>query len=213
MAERASSAAVQNTTQKAALAIHEQKHVVQHQVNLSKLYKDQGDMLKNAHKYLHELLEIDYYYDCSEAMEAKSDINMWKEKMLQTCQIIFQHSVMATAMTTTAQAAATMTAGVATMMMSMIPRTASAVKKNANKPRKKDMIEIDDSSGDDWYVSSSSDDDKKLSSFVFAPGNGKENANAKNTSSPKKKKQCVHDSSSDSDWFPMNTTMSSLVMQ
>jgi hypothetical protein len=38
-----------------------------------------------------------------------------------------------------------------------------------------------------------------LNSSVFAPGNGKENANAKNTSWPKKKKQCVHDSSSDSD--------------
>ena len=87
----------------------------------------------------------------------------------------------------------------ATMTMAMIPCTASAAKKNATKPRKKDMIEIDDSSSEDLYVSSSSDDDKKLNSSVFAPGNGKENANAKNTSSPKKKKQCVHDSSSDSD--------------
>ena len=53
-------------------------------------------MLKNACKYLHELkLEIDYNSDCSEAMEAKSDINMWKEKIQETCQILFQHSAMA----------------------------------------------------------------------------------------------------------------------
>ncbi len=46
-------------------------------------------MLKNACKYLHELkLEIDYNSDCSEAMEAKSDINMWKEKIQETCQIL-----------------------------------------------------------------------------------------------------------------------------
>jgi hypothetical protein len=89
MAKCASSAALCNTTQKTALAIHEQKHAVQHQVDLSKLYKDQGDMLKNACKYLHELkLEIDYNSDCSEAMEAKSDINMWKEKIQETCQIL-----------------------------------------------------------------------------------------------------------------------------
>jgi hypothetical protein len=82
----------------------------------------------------------------------------------------------------------------------MIPRTASAAKKNAIKPRKKDTIEIDDSSSEILYVSSSSDDDKKLNSSVFAPGkNGKENANAKNTSPPKKEKHRVHHSSSDSD--------------
>jgi hypothetical protein len=81
------------------------------------------------------------------------------------------------------QVAATMTvAAMATMMMAMIPCTASAAKKNATKPRKKDTIEINDSSSENSYVSSSSDDDKKLNNSVFAPGNGKENANPRNTS-------------------------------
>jgi hypothetical protein len=117
---------------------------------------------------------------------------MWKEKMQETCQILFQHSAMVTMAT---QVAATMTvAAMATTMMAMIP-----CKENATKPRKKDTIEINDSSSENLYVSSSSDDDKKLNSSVFAPGNGKENANARNTSLSKEKKQHVHDSSSDSD--------------
>lgn len=91
-------------------------------------------MLKNARKYLRELkLEIDYDSDCSEAMEAKFDMNMWKEKMQQTRQILFEHS--ATTTTTAAQAAATMTA-TATTTTAMIPRTAIAAKKNATEPIK-----------------------------------------------------------------------------
>jgi hypothetical protein len=51
--------------------------------------------------------------------------------------------------TMAAQVAATMmVAAMATMMMAMIPCTASAAKKNATKPRKKDTIEIDHSSSE-----------------------------------------------------------------
>jgi hypothetical protein len=71
---------------------------------------------------------------------------MWKEKMQETHQILFQHSAM---VTMAAQVAATMmVAAMATMMMAMIPCTASAAKKNATKPRKKDTIEIDHSSSE-----------------------------------------------------------------
>lgn len=161
------------------MCLHQEKHAVELDEQLSQLYERQCQSLSQARERLKSLKgDEDYDTDSSEAEETKQSIALWKMKKETTQKTLLEHSTVSKPAAASAPPAA------------VAPR--SLRKKIAAQFTKQNTIEINESSSESSSdESSSSDEGAMLNKPVFKTSSEKENCDNKESVSPEKKRSRV----------------------